>query len=84
LVLGAILLVILFGLVRRFGQELVGVGAALVSLIFSCLRDVDCAGFLFLLCSTSFTKLEDQRFKGADPEPGGVASGDSRYRGVRV
>ena len=51
-VLGAILLVILFGVVSAVGQELVGVGQRGVADL-SRLRGVDCAGFYFSVCSTS-------------------------------
>ena len=51
LVLGAILLAILFGLVRRLGKSW-WVWGSVVSLIFIAFVVADCAGFYFSSCST--------------------------------
>jgi STE24 endopeptidase len=61
LVLGAILLVILFGMVRRVGRNW-WCGAAVVSLIFSAFVALIAPVFIFPLFN-SFSKLEDPRIK---------------------
>jgi len=61
-VLGAILLVILFGLVRRLGKNW-WVWGSVVSLIFLAFVTLIAPVFISPLFN-KFTKLEDQRFKG--------------------
>lgn len=60
-VLGAILLIVLFGMVRRLGKNWWVWGSA-VSLIFMALVTFIAPVFIFPLFNT-FTKLEDPRFK---------------------
>src|SRR6202795_4968086 len=62
LVLGAILLVVLFGLVRRLGKSW-WVWGSVVSLIFLAFVALIAPVFISPLFK-KFTKLEDQRFKG--------------------
>ena len=80
-VLGAVLVVILFGLVRRLGKSWWVWGSA-VSLIFVAFVGMIAPVFIFPLFN-KFTKLEDPALQGPDPEPG-AGQRDSRQRRLRL